>query len=62
MVWAWATGTTGSEGFELYNYRTLILEDFIKGGKNRDILDDTMKSKVDTAYQEMTDLVNLQWN
>ena len=53
---------TGSEGFVLSDYRTLILEDFIKGGKYRDKLDASMQEKVDTAYQEMNELVNLQWN
>lgn len=51
----------GKDGFELYDYRTLVLEDFIEGGKYRDKLDDTMKEKVDTAYQEMNDLVALKW-
>ena len=62
MVWVWSKGVTGSEGFVLSDYRTLILEDFIKGGKYRDKLDASMQEKVDTAYQEMNELVNLQWN
>ena len=53
---------TGSEGFVLSDYRTLVWEDFIEGGKYRDILDSTMQEKVDTAYQEMNELVNLQWD
>ena len=62
MVWVWSKGVTGSEGFVLSDYRTLILEDFIKGGKYREKLDARMQEKVDTAYQEMNELVNLQWN
>ena len=62
LVWSWGKGEYGSEGYEYFNYRILILEDFIKGGRYRDQLDDTMKAKVDDAYREMTDLVNLQWN
>ena len=62
MVWVWSKGVTGSEGFVLSAYRTLVLEDFIEGGKYRDILDSTMQEKVDTAYQEMNELVNLQWD
>lgn len=61
MVWATGTGVIGKDGFELYDYRTLVLEDFIEGGKYRDKLDNTMKEKVDTAYQEMNDLVALKW-
>lgn len=61
MVWAWGKGIYGPEGYEYYNYRVLILEDFIEGGKYRDILDSQMKVRVDTAYNEVKDLVNLQW-
>ena len=62
LVWSWGKGEYGSEGYEYFNYRILILEDFIEGGRYRDQLDDTMKAKVDDAYREMTDLVNLQWD
>lgn len=61
MVWRQATGQKVDEGYDAYNYQTLILEDFIQDGKYRKDLDATMKDKVDTAYQEMNDLVNLQW-
>lgn len=61
MVWAWSKGEYGPEGYEYYDYRVLILEDFIKGGKYRDNLPEAMKERVDTAYEEMTDLVNLTW-
>ncbi len=61
LVWSWGKGQVGAEGYEYMNYRTLILEDFIEGGKYRDKLDDTMKAKADAAYQEMTELVNLKW-
>lgn len=62
MVWSWANGKYAQEGYECRDYRTLVLEDFIEGGKYRDILDSTMQEKVDTAYQEMNELVNLQWD
>lgn len=61
MVWAWGKGTYAPEGYEYNNYRVLVLEDFIEGGKYRDILDSQMKARVDTAYKEVNDLVNLQW-
>lgn len=61
LVWSWGKGQVGAEGYEYMNYRTLILEDFIEGGKYRDKLDATMKAKADAAYQEMTELVNLKW-
>ncbi|MFC3922448.1 CapA family protein [Streptococcus alactolyticus] len=62
MVWVWSKGVVGSEGFTLSDYRTLVLEDFIEGGKYRHLLDSTMQEKVDTAYAETNELVNLQWD
>ncbi|HFU6833895.1 TPA: metallophosphatase, partial [Streptococcus agalactiae] len=49
------------EGFPAYDYRTLVLEDYIEGGKKRSTIDQTMKDKVDKAYKEMNELVNLKW-
>ncbi|MBJ8325424.1 CapA family protein [Streptococcus pacificus] len=61
QVWSWGKGEYGIEGYEYRDYRVLILEDFIAGGKNRDTIDDTMKEKVDIAYKEMNELVDLKW-
>lgn len=48
-------------GIALYDYKVMILEDFIDGGKHRDKLDEKMKKKVDIAYKEMMEHVNLKW-
>ena len=48
-------------GIALYDYKVIILEDFIVGGKHRDKLDEKMKKKVDIAYKEMMEHVNLKW-
>ncbi|MBM7642440.1 CapA family protein [Streptococcus loxodontisalivarius] len=62
MTWSWGKGTyDATYGYEYRDYRAIILEDFIEGGQYRDLLDDNMKSRVDTAYTEMNELVNLQW-
>ncbi len=61
MVVAKPKGIYSKEGYQLYNYRTLVLEDFIKGGKFRDKIDKDIQEKVDLAYQEMNDHVNLNW-
>lgn len=45
----------------LYDYKVMILEDFIVGGKHRDKLDEKMKKKVDIVYKEMIEHVNLNW-
>ncbi|MGT2771423.1 CapA family protein [Streptococcus marimammalium] len=61
QVWSWGKGEYGIEGYEYRDYRVLILEDFIVGGKHRDTIDDVMKEKVDLAYKEMNELVDLKW-
>ena len=48
-------------GAPLYDYKIMVLEDFINGGKLRDQLDDKMKEKVDVSYKEMMEHVNLKW-
>ena len=48
-------------GAPLYDYKIMLLEDFINGGKLRDQLDDKMKEKVDISYKEITEHVNLKW-
>ena len=48
-------------GIALYDYKVMVLEDFIDGGKHRDKLDEKMKGKVDVAYREIIDYVNLNW-
>ena len=54
-------GTFSPEGYPLYHYQTYILEDFIEGGKHRDLLDAATKERIDTAYKEMNEHVGLKW-
>ncbi|WP_454386843.1 CapA family protein [Streptococcus sp. Marseille-Q8145] len=54
-------GTYSPEGYPLYAYQTLILEDFIEGGKYRNQLDQATKDRIDTAYKEMKEHVHLNW-
>lgn len=61
MVWSWPKDTYAPEGYQHKDYRVMLLEDFIKGGKYRDELPDSMKERVDTAYKDIKELVNLQW-
>ena len=56
-----SNGRYAENGQPLYTYQTYILEDFIEGGQHRDLLDEATKARIDTAYQEMTDLMNLEW-
>ncbi|MDO4814298.1 MAG: CapA family protein [Gemella sp.] len=61
LVWATPKGVVGPEGYQYFDYRVMVLEDFIEGGKYRQELDAAMQAKVDTAYKETKELVNLQW-
>ena len=45
----------------LFGLFTVVIEDYIEGGKYRHKLDSAMKEKVDTAYKEMKELLNLKW-
>ena len=54
-------GTFSPEGYPLYHYQTYILEDFIEGGKHRDLLDAATKERIDIAYKEMNEHVGLKW-
>ncbi|MET3557046.1 poly-gamma-glutamate synthesis protein (capsule biosynthesis protein) [Streptococcus rupicaprae] len=54
-------GGYSPEGFALYDYKTLVLEDFIPGGPHRDQLTPEIQARIDTAYEEMNALVGLNW-
>ena len=56
-----SNGRYAENGQPLYTYQTYILEDFIEGGQHRDLLDEATKARIDKAYQEMTDLMDLKW-
>lgn len=61
MLWARPLGVYGDEGYEYVDYRVIVLQDFIEGGRYRDHLPEDLLERVDTAYQETKDLVNVQW-
>lgn len=48
-------------GQELYDYKIMVLKDFIEGGELRDKLDDKMKRKVNLSYKGITAFVDLKW-
>lgn len=54
-------GTYSTEGYEQFTYQTYILEDWIAGGQYYGQLDPETQARVDTAYQEMKEFVNLSW-
>ncbi|MGT2845647.1 CapA family protein [Streptococcus massiliensis] len=54
-------GYLTDEGYPAYLYQTYILEDFIEGGPYRNKIDEATRERVDTAYREMKEHVNLNW-
>ncbi len=54
-------GTYSTEGYEQFSYQTYILEDWVAGGQYYGQLDEEIQARVDVAYQEMKDFVNLVW-
>lgn len=62
MVWAWNKGTYNPiYNYPNFDYRVMILEDFLEGGKYRSEIPADIQEKVDIAYQEMNELVGLNW-
>lgn len=62
LVWSWGKGIYDPVyAYEYHDYRVLILEDFIEGGKYRNQIPEAIQAKVDTAYREMNEHVKLNW-
>ncbi|MFX3822731.1 metallophosphatase, partial [Streptococcus suis] len=54
-------GTSSRDGYERFSYQSYVLEDWVAGGRYYGHLDLDTQARVDTAYQEMKDFVNLGW-
>ncbi|HEM5962134.1 TPA: CapA family protein [Streptococcus suis] len=54
-------GTYSLDGYERFSYQSYVLEDWVAGGRYYGQLDLDTQARVDTAYQEMKDFVNLVW-
>ncbi|WEV44771.1 CapA family protein [Streptococcaceae bacterium ESL0687] len=49
------------EGYQAYDYQVLLAEDYLPGGKYANSLGEEKRSRIETAYQETMDLLNLKW-
>ncbi|HEM3490099.1 TPA: CapA family protein [Streptococcus suis] len=54
-------GTYSLDGYERFSYQTYVLEDWVAGGRYYGQLALDTQARVDTAYQEMKEFVNLVW-
>ncbi|MBF0715402.1 CapA family protein [Gemelliphila palaticanis] len=61
LVVAEKNGKTYKNGYPLYNYRVLVLEDFLEGGKYYGKYNGEIQNKIETTYKEMNEHVGLKW-
>lgn len=55
-----ATGGYNVDGTPQYLYQTYIAKDFIVGGKHADLVDETTRARITSAYEETLKHLNLQ--
>lgn len=58
----WVSKTPKNEsinGIALYKYQTLLAESYISGGKYHNTLDSESQSRIETAYNEILELLNI---
>ncbi|MBF0699565.1 CapA family protein [Streptococcus danieliae] len=54
-------GSYSQAGFPQYSYQTLIIEDFLPGGRYANQLDPDTQARIEEAYQATNDLLALKW-
>ena len=54
-------GTYSQEGFPQYSYQTLIIEDFLSGGRHANQLDPETQARIEEAYQATNELLAIKW-
>lgn len=61
LVVAEKNGKTSKNGYPLYNYRVLVVEDFLEGGKYHGKYNGEIQNKIEKTYKEMNEHVGLKW-
>ncbi|MCU0082647.1 CapA family protein [Streptococcus danieliae] len=54
-------GTYSQEAFPQYSYQTLIIEDFLSGGRHANQLDPDTQARIEEAYQATNELLAIKW-
>lgn len=54
-------GTYSQFGFPQYLYQTLIIEDFLKGGRYEEQLDFETQARIEEAYEATNELLAIHW-
>lgn len=54
-------GTYSQEGFPQYSYQTLIIEDFLPGGRYANQLDPDTQARIEEAYKATNELLAIKW-
>lgn len=62
QVLANKNGRSSKNGYPLYDYRVVVIEDFLSGGKYADKIDEKTRVMLEVSKREMDEHVNLKWN
>lgn len=60
-VVATKNGKTTKNGYPAFDYRVVVAEDFLEGGKYFGKYDGTIQEKIEATYKEMNEFVVLKW-
>ena len=61
LVVATKNGKTYKNGYPLFDYRVIVVEDFLPGGKYYGEYKDNIQQKIELTYKEMQEHVKLKW-
>ncbi len=48
-------------GYTAFDYQVLLAEDYLEGGKKADTVPEEKRQRIETAYHEMMELLDLKW-
>ncbi|MGX6979933.1 CapA family protein [Vagococcus elongatus] len=48
-------------GYTAYDYQVLLAEDYLKDGKQADTVPEEKRQRIETAYHEMMELLDIKW-
>ncbi|OFI46656.1 metallophosphatase [Floricoccus penangensis] len=52
---------TTPQGYEAFDYQVLLAEDYLDGGRHADSVSEETRKRIETAYNEMMELLNIKW-
>ena len=49
------------QGYQAYDYQVFLAEDYLPGAKYANTVDETTRQRIEKAYHEMLELLNIQF-